>query len=394
MKTYRVLWIDDEWGKMSDFKDEWKTLHHIDLIPFDTSKKGIDYLKNHLDDIDAVLLDAKVPWDDNEKATLVGLRNATSYLKELKLKKYIPYFISTGQPDLMSTDLFKESFGDYYTKDVDDERLLRDMLECMDNREDAEIKVMYSDFFEALNDIDSISQSKYFEKEVSDILLPILRALHNPSAHIEFEPRDKYNRLRQLIEFIFRKCNDFEIIPDCCIEKGVVNLNQSQMYMSGKVALVKKVYRYPYGESVFPKYIEQILFQVLTLGNMNSHTCEIGDSVDLSQEEKDYIDQLLSNRESRYIIFGFSLQLMEVIKWLDKYLKNHCDIATNRSKKRDASGEVFYDSQLNTLYFHEDFALAGNVSIGDNFEITKNDTIKENTNNSTNSVYKYFIYVK
>lgn len=394
MKMYKVLWIDDEWEKMSDFKEEWMTLHHIDLIPFDTSKKGLDYLKAHLDDIEAVLLDAKVPWDENERASLVGLRKATSYLKELKFKKYIPYFISTGQPDLMTTDLFRESFGDYYTKDIDDERLLKDMLECMDNREDAEIRVMYSDCFDALNDIESISQSKYFEKEVSVILLPILRALHNPSMHTEFEPRDKYNRLRQLVELIFRKCNDFKIIPDCCVEKGEVNLNQCQMYLSGRIAFIKKVYRYPFGEGLFPKHIENILYQVLSLGNINSHTFEVGENVELTEEEQEHVGQLLSSRDSRFIIFGFALQMIEVLIWLSKYLQTHRNIDENIGRLRSSCGKLAFDSQLGTCYFNEDFAIGGNAYDGDEFEITKYDIIKENTNSSTNYVYKYFIYVK
>ena len=43
MKTkYEVIWIDDEWEKMDQFKKECEVIHQIYLHPFPTQKAGMD----------------------------------------------------------------------------------------------------------------------------------------------------------------------------------------------------------------------------------------------------------------------------------------------------------------------------------------------------------------
>ena len=129
MRPYNVLWIDDEWEKMDLFKELCKEDHSIILHPYTTQKKGMAELEANLSFYDAVLLDAKM-WDEseNEQASLVGLRNAKQKLDQLTLKRAIPYFISTGQPDLMSNKMFEDSFGKYYIKDRDDDQLIQDKI--------------------------------------------------------------------------------------------------------------------------------------------------------------------------------------------------------------------------------------------------------------------------
>lgn len=404
-KEYNVLWIEDESSDMEQIKLFFKR-KHINLYECPTIKQGKTALEQSPCFWDAILLDGEVPEDKNDVPALKNTIGLIMWMTGERIS--IPVFIFSGKDNVVNDESFKAVTTNIsvniYRKnskvkrggdDVDVDRALRDdMIKAMDSREDRVLAVNYPELFKALREIDLISETSYFEYEVLSIMLPILRALHNPPKHEEFEPRDKYNSLRKLVELIYRKCREFCIVPDCCIDKGEVNLNQCQMYLSGRIAFVKKIYRYPFGEGVFPKHIENIIYQVLSLGNINSHTFEVGENVKLTEEEQEHVNELLSSRDSRFIIFGFTLQMMEVIIWLNNYLRDHHDTVVNANKLRFSHGEVFYDSQLNTLYFHEDFALAGNVSIGDNFEITKNDTIKENTNNSTNSVYKYFIYVK
>ena len=125
-KRYNVLWIDDEWDKMPMFKRECEEFNNLHLVPYKTRKAGIDALLHDIDYWDAVLLDAKMlDKNENETPSLKGLRKATQKLDELKIRRNIPRFISTGQPDLISDNNFKDGYGDYYVKGNDDEKLIR-----------------------------------------------------------------------------------------------------------------------------------------------------------------------------------------------------------------------------------------------------------------------------
>lgn len=45
MKTYQVLWIDDEWKKQSDFITEAE-LEDIIIKPYETAKEGMEDRKS------------------------------------------------------------------------------------------------------------------------------------------------------------------------------------------------------------------------------------------------------------------------------------------------------------------------------------------------------------
>lgn len=73
--TYEVIWIDDEWDKMTQFKEECDVMHHINLHPYRTRKEGMFALDNDLGKWDAILLDARFfdQSEENEEARLDGL---------------------------------------------------------------------------------------------------------------------------------------------------------------------------------------------------------------------------------------------------------------------------------------------------------------------------------
>lgn len=314
---YNILWIDDEWDKMPLFKTRCEEMHNLHLEPFRTRKAGIEALEYDLEHWDAVLLDAKMfDEDENETAKLTGLGKAKQRLDELSLKRFIPYFISTGQPDLISDDNFKDLYGDYYIKKKDDERLIKDMLKAIQSSDKQQIKVIYHDVFSA---IDELEIDQYAENLLMDILLP----LHYPSKAPNFKPVYHYNQLRQLIEYIFRVCNKVGLVPDKCIDNGKVNLNQSSLYLAGKNAELLGIRYGVVGERVIPDYIENIIRSILDFGNVHSHT------VDLDDEDTLKIEKILRTSKSRFIVFGLTLHLCEALIWFAEYISKHDDKEIN-----------------------------------------------------------------
>ena len=262
---YNILWIDDEWDKMKAFQEECKEFHDLLLVPFRTRKAGIEALEKDLDRWDAVLLDAKMfDESESEKASLKGLAKAKQRLDELKLKKNIPYFISTGQPGLLSSEDFKESYGDYYEKGKDDVKLISDITKAIENSDITQVHTLYRDVFEALKALEILPATEYI---LTDIFVP----MHFPANDPSFRPVHHFNQLRQVLEYIFRSCNKVGLIPDKCMQGTNVNLNQCSLYLAGKNADKAGVRYGEPGERVIPDYIESFIRSILDFGNTHSH---------------------------------------------------------------------------------------------------------------------------
>ena len=115
---YNVIWIDDEWDtRGKPFIQLCEVKHKIHITPFKTRKEGMDLLLKDERPWDAVILDAKAYNEsENETANLKGLYEAIKQIEGLKMKKTIPYFVLTRQPDLLDNDTFRELIGDFYKK--------------------------------------------------------------------------------------------------------------------------------------------------------------------------------------------------------------------------------------------------------------------------------------
>ena len=370
---------------MPAFKQECEELYNLKLEPYRTRKAGMQALEDNLEKWHAVLLDAKMfDESENEQASLAGLGKAKAHLDRLSVKKAIPYFISTGQPDLLDDDNFKALFGNYYTKAKDDEKLMADILQAILNAESSQIKAIYSNVFTSS---ETLGISEYIDSILLDILLP----LHYTEKQSSFKPIHHYNQLRQLVEYLFRACHKVGLIPDQCIPNGNVNLNQCSIYLAGKNAEKAGVRYGEPGERVIPEYIEAIIRSVLDFGNVHSHT------VELDAEDTLKIENILKSSQSKYLIFGLTLQLCEVITWLSNYITMHNDKEVNLlycqsividDGKLKYEGKVYIPEKDENGFWHCDecWVVLSHWESGK----MKLKEISDNTNKRTNGKYPYF----
>jgi len=367
MKTkYEVIWIDDEWEKMNAFKEECEVIHNINLHPFRTQKAGMEALDSNINRWDAVLLDAKMfdQSEENEVAKLDGLRKAIKHINQLPVRHQVPYFISTGQPDLMDNEAFEQLCGKYYIKEKDDLQLIKDIKETIDNSTRFQIKSFYPEAIECLGALN---------ENAKESIVDILETMHYPETHPDFNPVLYYNQLRQILEWNFRYANKFGLIPDACIEIKGVNLNQCCCYLSGKNC---DIIHLRYGDyrskidfdRIVPQYIENLMFLVLNLGNVNSHTTEL-DKKEINKLN-DFFKTSVNN--SRYLIFSLALQVCEISLWLRKYIESHQDVEANKKWCKSVPNGL--DSANNLLQDNNDNENIGIVEcsnglyhIGDKF---------------------------
>ena len=305
-EEYNVIWIDDEWDTIGKaFIQICEKRHKIHIKAFKTRREGMDALEHNLKFWDAVILDAKAfnNSSTNEVADVDGLYEAIRQIERLKSKKHIPYFVLTRQPDLMDDRIFEQSVGKFYKKDTNGQsKLLADLKEEVGNSPRHQLKMQYNDVMERLYSLDI---------EAGETILDILEAMHFPNNHPDFDPNLYYNKLRQILEYNFRKANEYGILPDECIPNGIVNLNQSYMYLSGRDAEVVGV-RCSLPQAVFPKHLQKIVSLILNLGNNYSHTP---------------IPEIIN---PRILLFSLALQTCEVTLWLDKYIDSNRDVDKNK----------------------------------------------------------------
>ena len=317
MKTrYEVIWIDDNWEEMEAFKEECEVIHQIHLHPFETQKEGMMELDKNPKKWDAIILDAKLEKDG---VGLNGLRKAVTHINQLALSYKIPYFISTGQPDLMDNETFEQSFGKFYIKERDDSQLIADIKEQTSKSTRFQVKASYSDAISQLESIDTWCCEK---------ILDILEAMRFPDKIID--PLLYYNPLRQTLEYIFRKANKVNIIPDEFIgkEKDDVNLNQCVQFLSGRNADWIGIRFGGAKDSVVPSHIKDIMFQVLNLGNVNSHSRTLND--DDQKKLGNYFKENVCN--SQYLIYSLALQICEIAVFMGKYIATHNDSSVNKKR--------------------------------------------------------------
>ena len=200
-------------------------------------------------------------------------------------------------------------------------QLIEDLKNEVGNSPRHQLKVFYNDVMERLYSLDI---------EAGEDVLNILEAMHYPDRYPDFEPVNHYNKLRKILEWNFKKANKYGIIPDECIEDGVVNLNQSCCYLCG---LNCEHIHLRYGdetkkESIVPKHIKDMMFLVLYLGNIKSHTAK------LPKDDIDRLERYLKDevRNSRYLIFSLALQTCEITMWLGRYMDEHLNKEENLRK--------------------------------------------------------------
>ena len=309
MKKYNVLWLEDEPEKFPTFVEECREDYGILLHQCGTRAEGISQLEKHSDMWDAILLDAKMPEQfENAVATIDGLRSVMEAIYRACSKRNIPYFISTGQPDLLSNEMFKQAYGEYYRKGTDDVKLMEDIVKAIEGSPKQQVKNIYHHFFSALENIG-------IDSEAEDIALAVLLPMHYPNEYPHFSPKLHYNQLRHFLEFLFRACGKLGIIPEFCVKdtKGKVNLNQCSIYLAGKECDVLNI---KYGTSkddrIIPQHIETIIRSVLEFGNIHSHTA------DLDESDQKLVEKILESANSHLLVFGFTFQLMEVVSWFDE----------------------------------------------------------------------------
>lgn len=343
---YKVLLVDDNKALGTSLQPQAER-YSLDLQQCECweDAKQVFSNKNDFLEWDAIILDARCVDRKGSPADLhflqCALRDINVFCERYNSK--IPWYVLTagGKEDFefVMEDVrriprdekewgkmlyFKDKPCDENGKD-DIDYLFENIQKAAPLRTRNKIKHQYSALFE-------IMKSCQFEPESEDIMISVLSALHFPEENKGFDPVLYYNRLRQMVEYLFRAANKIGLLPDYFIEGGKVNLQGSSLYLDDKPFTPSKdstILSIRYGEEgerVFHKNIASIVKNVLSVTSHHSHTIEID-----KEDEKELLAYYLETR-SPNLLFGYALQLCEVIIWFGNYAKSHNDREANLAK--------------------------------------------------------------
>ena len=343
---YKVLLVDDNKALGASLQPQAEQ-YCLDLQQCECWEDAKQVLSNKNDFLewDAIILDARCVDKKGSSADLHFLQIALTDFNGLceRFNSEIPWYVLTagGKEDfnfvmegIKRIPRDEKGWGKMlYFKDKpcdedgknDVDYLFENIQRAAPLRTRNKIKHQYSALFKVIN-------SCQFEPESEDIMISVLSALHFPEENKGFDPVLYYNRLRQMVEYLFRAANKIGLLPDYFIEEGKVNLQGSSLYLAGgsfTPSKDPKILSIRYGEdeeSIFHKNIASIVKNVLSVTSHHSHTIEI------DKEDEEELSAYYLETCSPYLLFGYALQLCEVIIWFGNYAKSHNDREANLAK--------------------------------------------------------------
>lgn len=324
MKTYKILWIDDQCETLDNFQLKAER-NGILLEGFESFEEGFSYLEKHLSEFSGVLLDARFFAGRDEEPgdeTLAGLSLAVSRLDQLHSREKLPWFILTGQADLERNSFFSETYGKYYVKfnEVSEQALFVAIKEAADKLIHTRIRHRYADAF-------STFTPQLLGEEADIYLLQILEYLDEPAGKPEAD--SYFNQLRKLVEAFLYGLHRHQLLPDQCQVTGKFNLTYSRLFLTGEeVRPHNGTPSFKARQVLLPAVLADTLHRLIELTNNGSHfqhDTQITPGQRQAAEVK--LTQLRRRVKTPYLLASLTYQLLDLLVWL-KALIDSADLAT------------------------------------------------------------------
>lgn len=332
---YKVLLVDDDEKFSVSLQHRADTYYGLDLLLckcWEEAQKELSN-KNKFLEWDAIILDANCVYKKGELADLGFLTLALGELRELfgLYGSSIPWYVLTAgagekvdKKDFNSTMTTimryprdDESWGErlFFKNDIDEGKLCQTIIEVAPKRTRNKIKHQYREVFDAMEN--------YLSGDDKNVMIEILTALHFPETRKDFDADKEYSRLRTILENVFRHANKIGLLPDELLHNdGRPNLNEASLYMAGKAAgKDSKLIQFRYGEE------KEYIFPPIIATTVKNFIAATSDGTHLTVHQAN-------------LLFGYALQLCDVIVWFCDYAKSHNDREANLAKCRVVKKET------------------------------------------------------
>lgn len=271
MNKYKILWIDDQYELLSELMERCEVVNGFEITKCRFAKEGMKTFERHLEEWSAVVLDAKVLMESlDEVPNLNGLRYCRDRINELKSRRYVPMFVFTGQPDLISNELFEDMVDKYYSKGDDDDQLIEDIISAADQQEETQIVHKHQTVFEAW------PESKHD-------LLRILKVLEKE----DWQNNSVLNDIRKIMSDVVSRL----------YERGFCTVKHD----GSNLAPCSKMLGQPFMEKIIPIYVQRAIHSCVAITNPGSHRSETDDDV--------------KKNRAPYLIRSLIYNMLDILFW-------------------------------------------------------------------------------
>ena len=332
MKDYdldlkQVLWVEDDPVVIEQYplKAENFDLQLVAYPCWDDAKAA---LENDFDRWSAIILDAKCKYHrDSEDNAVVFLREALKDIAIIcgKRGRIIPWYILTGGDttevsDSINDERMKWDFDwnkKYYSKNTDNDMLYRRIRNHARISPRLQIQqIYYKDVFDAIKELDLNDNVEFFLED-------LLSEIHFPELDNK-DYNDKYKKVRQIVEYIFRSMMQKGLLPPQC----KINLTSSNRILSGQNIMEGKgndaVVIVEVEKAVLPKIIQDNIIHMIHTAGSDVHSEEGADT-----NSKHITEYLKDVGNTSYLLKSYALQLCDVILWYKNYIDKHNDEEIN-----------------------------------------------------------------
>ena len=271
MNKYKILWIDDQYELLSELMERCEVMNGFEITKCRFAKEGMKTFEKHLEEWSAVVLDAKVLMESlNEVPNLSGLRYCRDRINELKPRRYVPMFVFTGQPDLISNEMFENMVDKYYSKGDDDDQLIEDIISAADQQEETQIIHKHQTVFDAW------PESKHD-------LLRILKVLENE----DWQNNSVLNDIRKIMSDVMNK---LYVRGFCSVKHDGSNFGACSRVLGER-----------YMEEIIPVYVQRCIHSLVDVTNPGSHRTKI--------------DSDVASGKAPYLIRTLIYEMLNVLCW-------------------------------------------------------------------------------
>ena len=331
MRAYdliQVLWVEDD-PNVTDSYPQEAEIYGLELVSFPCWDDAKEALVRDFDRWSAIILDAKCKYHrDSKDNAIVFLREALDDISTICEKKgrMVPWYVLTcGDESEVSDsindkrlkwdkDWTESQNKKYYSKNIDNEVLYSRIRYHAQKSPRFQIHAMYKNVFEAIEKC-GLDDEAY--NALEDLLVPI----HFPDIIEDKDYNDKFEKAREILEYIFRSMSEHGLLPDWGKQ---INLQWSSCILAGKPALNKKgVTVIQSNKRILP---EAMANMVKTMVNVIPPFCHSDGGNEEGVSKKEYMQYVSS---STFLLRSFTLQLCDFILWYSNYLREHPDEELN-----------------------------------------------------------------
>jgi hypothetical protein len=311
-KSYKVIWFDDEHESLSNII-ETAHLNDIQLIGFSNASDGITDLKMNYHKYDAVLVDGKFYRKPGLSGDAVDNLAFTDVMKELgtlKSIKLLPCFLLSGQTsftreknELIEVFEIKRTYDKLNNDDI--AALWQNIKNEADKQIDTQIRHQYNDIFE-------LCDETFLGEKTAIYFLNLIKVAQSDETQ---NVTKSFNEMRSILEILFKKLNDLQLIPDGVYD-GNGWINKSSLFLAGKHEQYKWL-----TNPIHPVVLHQ-LHNLLQIVQDASH--EVSEKLHLG------VKQYVETSNNKYLFKSSLFQLMDILIWFQKFILTNSNTAENK----------------------------------------------------------------